>query len=172
MQSAIRSIDAINRWIGRAASLALLPMLVFAFTVVVLRYAFGLSYTWLQESYIWLNSVVFIGMVGYTLREERHVRVDLLYSRLTPKGRAIVNIAGVILCIWPLIGVVLWSSYSPIMRSWRLLERSPNVGGLPFVYVHKSLIFAFCLLLMLQGLSLLMKSIEVLRGRRTFEASP
>ncbi len=164
MNRCVHVLDAFNRAIGRCANLVLLPIVLMAFAVVVLRYAFGMSYTWMQEAYVWMNSIVFIGMVGYSLQAEKHVRVDLFYARMSERARAWVNIGGVLLCLWPLVGVIAWTSYNPIMRSWRLLERSPNEGGLPFVYLHKGLIFVFCLLLFLQGLSLLLSSIRALQA--------
>lgn len=156
-------LDALVECIGRLVSLSMLLILGISFTVVVLRYAFGVGLIWLQDSYVWLTSLFFIGMSGCALLHDRHVRVELFYSRLTARRQALVNAVGVVLLLWPTLLVITLTSIKPIARSWQFLEVSPNTGGLSFAYVHKSLIYVFCALLFLQGLSLLLSSLDTLR---------
>jgi TRAP-type mannitol/chloroaromatic compound transport system permease small subunit len=81
---------------------------------------------------------------------------------MSERARALVNVAGVLLFLWPMLGVITWASYRPILRSWQVLERSPSDGGLPFVFLHKTLIFVFCALLFLQGFAMLLRAARVL----------
>lgn len=164
MNRIIQALDAFNRSAGSLTSLVMLPLLCITLAVVVLRYVFGVGLIWLQDSYVWLTSLFFIGLSGSALLHDRHVRVELFYARMRPKTQAVVNILGVLLLLWPTLTVIALNSYKPIARSWRFLEASPNAGGLTFAYVHKSLIYVFCALLFIQGLSLLLKSVGVLRG--------
>lgn len=159
-----QSLDALNRRTGSLISLTMLPLLLITMAVVVLRYVFGVGMIWLQDSYVWLTSLFFIGMSGSALLYDRHVRVELFHARMKPKTRAVVNIVGVVALLWPTLAVIAISSYKPIARSWRFLETSPNSGGLSFAYLHKSLIYVFCVLLFVQGLSLLIKSLCTLRS--------
>lgn len=158
----IGALDAFNRIVGSLISLIMIPLLLITMSVVILRYAFGVGLIWLQDSYVWLTSLFFIGLSGSTLLHDRHVRVELFYSKMAPKFQALVNIVGVFFLLWPTLIVIGISSYRPISRSWQFLESSPNAGGLSFAYIHKSLVYVFCVLLFIQGLSLLIKSFGVL----------
>lgn len=169
MNRIIQALDVFNARVGSLASLVMLPILCITMAVVVLRYAFGIGLIWLQDSYVWLTSLFFIGLSGSALLYERHVRVELFYSRMNRRAQAIVNGFGVLLLLWPTLIVIVLSSYKPIARSWRFLEASPNAGGLSFAYVHKSLIYIFCALLFIQGLSLLLKSIRTFRDEAALE---
>lgn len=159
-------LDALNERIGRLVSLSMLLILAIAFTVVVLRYLFGIGLIWLQDSYVWLTSLFFIGLSGSALLHDRHVRVELFYSRMRRRRQALVNALGVVLLLWPTLLVITLTSIKPISRSWQFLEASPNTGGLPFAYVHKSLIYVFCALLFIQGLSLLLSSLAAVLDSR------
>ncbi|AOB38010.1 TRAP transporter small permease subunit [Bordetella parapertussis] len=174
MERLIQVLDLFSDRMGRLASMVMLPVLLVTFAVVVLRYVFGIGLIWLQDSYVWLTSVFFICMAGNTFLHDRHVRVELFYSRMTARKRALVNALGVLLLLWPTLFVTVQQSWRPIARSWRFLEALPNAGGLSFAYVHKSLVYVFCLVLFLQGLSLLLKSARTLAGARGVapEASP
>lgn len=164
MNRIIALLDALNRNVGRGISLAMLPLLAITLATVILRYAFGIGLIWLQDSYVWLTSVYFIGLSGSALLHERHVRVELFYGRMQARSQTWVNLLGVLLLLWPTLAVIVLASWRPIARSWRFLEVSPNAGGLPFAYLHKSLIYVFCALLFLQGLSLLLASWRTLRA--------
>lgn len=164
MNRIIQALDTLNRHAGALVSLAMLPLLGITVAVVLLRYVFGVGLIWLQDSYVWLTSLFFIGMSGSALLHDRHVRVELFYARMSPARQAVVNVFGVLFMLWPTLVVIALASHKPIARSWRFLEASPNAGGLSFAYLHKSLIYVFCALLFVQGLSLLIKSLHVLRG--------
>lgn len=162
MKRLVQALDAFNRIVGQTISLTMVPLLFITMAVVILRYVFGIGLIWLQDSYVWLTSLFFIGLSGSALLYDRHVRVELFYSRMSQKKQATVNILGVLFLLWPTLMVIVLNSYRPIARSWRFLETSPNAGGLSFAYLHKSLIYVFCALLFLQGLSLLLKSCRAL----------
>lgn len=163
MNRIVQTLDTFNRRVGALVSLAMLPLLGMTAVVVLLRYVFGVGLIWLQDSYVWLTSFIFIGLSGSALLHDRHVRVELFYGRMRPARQAVVNVLGVLFLLWPTLLVIALSSHKPIARSWRFLEASPNAGGLPFAYLHKSLIYVFCALLFVQGLSLLLRSLQVLR---------
>jgi len=158
----IRVLDVFNDRASRLASMLIMPMLLIVFAVVVLRYGFSMGFIWMQDSYVWLNSIIFTCMVGGTLLHDRHVRVEVLYSLMSIRKRAWVNTIGVLTLLWPTAIVIAMNGYAPVLRSWSLLETSPNMGGLPFAYLHKSFVLLFCGLLFSQGLSLLLRSLRLL----------
>lgn len=153
MHSVSTFLDSLSRWIGRIASVGILFMTVVTFVIVVLRYGFGIGSIALQESVMYMHAVVFMLGAAYTLREDGHVRVDIFYRQFSPKLKAIVNLLGTLLLLFPVCIFVLVISWDYVASSWQLLESSREAGGLPLVFVLKSLIPAFCILMLLQGLS-------------------
>ena len=164
----VRAVDSLNDRIGRAIAWLTLGMVLITFTVVVLRYVYAIGWVWLQESYVWLHGIVFMVGAGYTLRHDGHVRVDVIYR---PKGyryKAVIDLLGSIFLLTPLIIMVVYASYDYVIDSWARLEESREAGGMPALYLLKSVILVFCLLLGLQGLSLAARSFLVLRGHPEF----
>lgn len=155
-------IDALNGFIGRAASWVLVPVVAVAFAVVAMRYTMGTGYPWLQESYIWLHGAAVLLAAAWVLQEGKHVRVDLFYKSASVKAKAWIDLIGVTLFLMPMMGFLAWWSIPLVQRSWRLLERSPTNDGLTFVYLMKTVIPVFCVLVMLQGLAMLLRSVATI----------
>lgn len=157
-------IDAVNRLLGRLAAWLMPLVVLIAAAVVVLRYLFNMGFPWLSESFIWLHGAIFLLAAAYVLQVEGHVRVDVFYRRYAPRRRALVNLLGVAFLLWPAMWVLGWRSLPIAERSWRMQESSPTPNGLPFLYLMKALIIVFCVLVALQGLALLIRSLAVLSG--------
>lgn len=161
-------IDAFNGFIGRTASWAVLPIALVAFAVVAMRYTMGTGFPWLQESYIWLHGAAVLLASSWVLQKGGHVRVELLYRDASAKARAWLDIIGVVFLLMPMMGFLFWWSLPLVQRSWRLMERSPSNDGLTFVYLLKTVIPVFCVLIMLQGVAMLLRNVVMLaRGKRT-----
>jgi TRAP-type mannitol/chloroaromatic compound transport system permease small subunit len=143
----------------------MLAMVLATVVVVVLRYALSEGSILLQESVLYLHGITFMLGIPYALKEDVHVRVDLVYARLSPRSRAWVNLLGHLLFLVPVTVCILWVSWNYVAASWRIFERSPEVGGLPAVFLLKSLLPAMALLLLLQGLAEAARAVTVLRGR-------
>lgn len=165
---AARRIDGVNDWIGRCVSWICLLMVVTTFSVVVLRYAFSIGFVWMQESYVWMHGVVFMIGASYTLLQDGHVRVDVFYRSASQRFRAWVDVAGVILLLLPVLAAIWWSSLGYVETSWMRLESSREAGGLPGLFLFKTVIPVFCLLMAIQGLSLALKSYAVLKDPARF----
>ncbi|MEM8934755.1 MAG: TRAP transporter small permease subunit [Acidobacteriota bacterium] len=115
------------------------------------------------ETQWYLFSVVFLLGASYTLRHDRHVRVDVFYGSLTPRRRALIDLVGTLLFLLPFCGFVLWSSWPAVANSWAVREASPDPGGLPR-YPIKALILVAFTLLILQGLAEIVRRVAILRG--------
>lgn len=162
----ISVIDAVNDRVGRMVSWLTLAMVLTAVVVALLRYVFSIGFIWMQESYVWMHGIVFMLGAGYTLLHGGHVRVDVFYGRFSPRKRAWVDILGVLLLLWPMLAVIGWVSWGYVSKSWADGETSFQAGGLPAVYLLKSAIPLFCVLVGLQGVSLAGKAWLVLKGGR------
>jgi TRAP-type mannitol/chloroaromatic compound transport system permease small subunit len=158
-------IDRLSDLIGRATAWLTLVMTVVTFVVVVMRYAFDSGYIWIQESVTWMHALVFMLGAAYALRYEEHVRVDIFYRDMRPRGRAWIDAAGVVLFLLPLCAYLAIESWDFVATSWVMREASRESGGLPYPFVPlvKSVLLLMPVLLALQGLSLLFRSVVILR---------
>ena len=132
----IRSVSAINRWVGLTLSWLALAVVLVCFTVV-----------------------------GFALLRNEHVRVDIFYGRWSVRGKAIADLIGVCVFLLPFVVVVALYAMPFVQRSWRIYEGSANVGGMPGLFILKSFILLFCALVGLQGIAWAFRSILVLAGR-------
>ena len=151
------------------AWLALL-LVVVTFSVVVLRYQFEIGSIAMQESTLYLHASLFMLGAAYTLKADAHVRVDIFYRSMPALGKALVNLAGTLLLLLPFCSFLLWISWDYVSVAWALREGSRDAGGLPLVYLLKTLIPLGALLLAIQGVSLAIRSlatvIDAATGKR------
>lgn len=159
-----KGIDTLNEWIGRGVSWVTLGLVLTVFIDVVMRYLFNTSYVFTQELEWHLFAFIFLIGAGYTLLHDGHVRVDIIYQRLGFKGRAWLNLLGVILFLIPGCLMVISTSFKFAYNSFSMMEGSPDPGGIPFRFILKGCITAGFFLLLLQGLSLGIHSLLQLLG--------
>jgi len=166
-------IDRFNAAIGRVVAWAALFVVLLQFAVVVLRYAFGIGSIWLSESILYGNAVMFMLAAAWTLQQGGHVRVDVFYAEASPRRKALIDLAGAVLLLLPFMLALALLSLPYVARSWAILERSRETSGLPAVFLFKTLIPLFALLLALQGVSQAIRAAEVLRlSRRKGQHGP
>lgn len=159
------AIDRATAAIGRAAAWCCLYIVLAEFAVVVLRYAFGMGSIKLQESVLYAHAGLFLLAAAWTLQADGHVRVDIFYTQASPRRRALVDLAGALIFLLPFAVALAALSIPYVARSWAILERSPEASGLPFVYLLKTLIPLFALLIGLQGIAQAIRAALVLGER-------
>lgn len=158
------AVDAFQDRVGRLVSWLTLGIVLVCFATVVLRYGFNGGAIWMQEAYVWQHGLVFMLGAGYALKQGDHVRVDLLYGRLSRRRRAWIDIAGTLLFLMPWLLVIAWYSTPFIQQSWAVREASNQAGGLPGYFLLKGSIWLFCLLLGLQAVALMCRRVAFLAG--------
>ncbi len=161
----VRVVDRLNEAAGRAAGWLVLALVATTCAVVVLRYGFSLGWAWLQEATVWLHGAAFMLAAGYALAHEAHVRVDVLYRTGSRRYRALVDLLGSLLLALPMLAVLAWFAAPYVLASWERLERSAEAGGLPGLFVLKSMLLVFAALLALQALALAGRAALALAGR-------
>ncbi|MDH3354517.1 MAG: TRAP transporter small permease subunit [Chromatiales bacterium] len=166
------SLDQLNEYVGRAVSWLTLLMVLTTFAVVVLRYLFNIGWISAQESIIYMHALVFMLGASYTLRHDGHVRVDIIYRKLSPRGRAWVDLFGNLLLLFPVCLFIIWVSWDYVANSWGLLEGSREAGGLPGVFLLKSAIPLMALLLLLQGVANASRNLLLLRSTSSEQEKP
>lgn len=134
--------------------------------VVVLRYGFDTGAVMLQESVIYLHATAFMLGIAYTLKLDEHVRVDVVYGRLGERQQAWVNLAGHLLFLLPVTLTIGIYSLPYVAASWRILEGSSEVGGIPGIFVLKTLIPLMAILVCLQGLAEIARTVRRLVDTR------
>lgn len=159
-----QSIDSISTRLeqfidvcGRSVSWLVLAMVLVTFGVVVLRYVFDMGWIALQESISYFHSMVFLLGASYTLRHNGHVRVDIFYAQLSEKAKVWVDLIGHVFILMPVMIFILWVSWPYVADAWRVMESSREAGGLPGVYLLKSLILIMAILLITQGFSMILR---------------
>lgn len=155
-------IDRLNAAIGRTVAWLILFVVVVQFAVVVLRYVFGVGSIWLSESIIYGHATLFMLAAAWTLREGGHVRVDVFYADASTRTRALVELGGALLLLLPFMLVLAWFAWPYVARSWAILETSPETSGIPAVFLLKTLIPLFALLMALQGVAQAIRALGVL----------
>lgn len=155
----IAIIDIITETIGKTISWLMLAMVLVSFIIVVLRYGFNLGWIAVQESVLYMHGFIFMLGAAYTLKADGHVRVDIFYQRFSHKQQALVNIFGGFFLLLPVCAFIFYISFDYVQMSWHIMEKSPEAGGLPFVYISKSFILLFCVFLSLQAIAEIFRNI-------------
>jgi len=163
------AIDRSNELVGRAVSWVSLLLVVVVFVDVVMRYMFKTSFVFTQELEWHLFAFIFLIGAGYTLLHDGHVRVDIIYQRLDVKGRAWINLIGVILFLIPGCYLVISTSWKFVANSFSMLEGSPDPGGIPYRFIIKGTMTVGFVLLLLQGISMGLHSLLQILGVETVD---
>ncbi len=165
IQKLVFAIDMANEFIEKAVSWCTLFLVVLVTLNVILRYAFNMSFVFMEEMQWHLYALIFLLGAGYTLRYNGHVRVDVLYQRLGKRSRALINVLGCLFFLFPGCYLVIKTSIPFVHSSWAMSEGSADPGGLPARYLLKATVPLAFLLLALQGLSMFLKNFFILIGR-------
>ncbi len=165
VRALMRGIDAVNDWVGRATAwLTLLLVLVTTYDVVM-RYIFRQSFVFIQELEWHIFAVMFLITAGYAHLLDSHVRVDLIYARLAPRSKAWIDLLGGVLFLFPTVFLLVWTSIPFVVASVKVLEGSPDPGGIPGRYLLKAMIPLGFLLVGLQGISETIKNYYRVAGK-------
>lgn len=143
---------------------AAFSIILIQLAAVLLRYVFGLSFSWLNDSVIFTFAMMFMLGAAATLRDDGHVRVDILRPRFSEKTTAAIELIGSLIFIVPIGILVLYAGSGIVARSWVGLEHFNESDGLPIKYLFKTLVPAFAILMTGQALSQALKAALTLRG--------
>ena len=155
---AAAAVDRVTKTIGRSIAWLALFMVIGQFTLVVMRYVFGIGSIGLQEAVIWAHGALFLLAAPYTFAVDGHVRVDVFYRKASPRRRALTDLAAALLLLLPVSAAILWTAWPYVLASWATLEGSRETSGLPGVYLQKSLILISAGLLLIQSVALTARS--------------
>jgi TRAP-type mannitol/chloroaromatic compound transport system permease small subunit len=167
--SFVSIINKINKFIGETISWFTLLMVLVTVLVVVLRYGFSIGFIWMQESVRFMYAAVFLLCAGYTLRKDKHVRVDVLYLKMSDRKKAIVDLLGSVFLLLPVCCVIFYYSWSYVINSWIQMEGSIEERGLHLVYIMKTFIWLFSVLVSLQSIAIIINSFYTIKSSKRIE---
>lgn len=165
MEQLATRLDRINRSVGALVIWIVLAMVVVQFAIVVMRYVFGTTSIFINELVLYFHASIFMLGAGYTLWANGHVRVDIFYAKLSTRGKAFVDIFGHLALLTPSLLILLYWSWPMVARAWAIREGAISVGGIPASFLLKTLVPAFVVLLLIQGLSALFR--DIIRFRQS-----
>lgn len=140
-------------WLGRGVSWLTLIMVVLTFGIVVARYGFNLGWIGMQESVTYLHAIIFMLAIAWAFQTDDHVRVDIFYRDNSSRYKEWVNLIGTIFFVVPFSVFLFWIGWDYVAASWETLESSREAGGLPLVFLLKSLILVLPAMLLIQSWS-------------------
>ncbi len=167
----VRPVDSLTGALGNAIAWLTIMMAVLTFALVVVRYLLKLNSIALQESVIYMHSLVFLLGIGFTLKADEHVRVDIFYRGFSAEKKAWIDCIGNIIFLLPLCGFLFFISYEFVASSWQDLEGSSEPGGLPAVFLLKTLILIAAITIGMQTIALTLRNILFLLFPTVYSAA-
>ncbi len=164
--STVTIIDKLTLRVGHAIAWLLVLMVVVQSLIVILRYGFDIGSIALQDSVSYLHAACFMLGVAYTLKINGHVRVDIFYRQFSPQKKAAINLLGAVLFVMPLCVFIFITSFQYVQQAWQFKEHSSDAGGLPYVYLLKTLIPLMAAGLLLQSIAEIGRSILTLLNHK------
>ncbi|MEZ5669517.1 MAG: TRAP transporter small permease subunit [Alphaproteobacteria bacterium] len=156
--------EAVSAGIGRTVAWFALVMVLMQFTIVMMRYVFGIGFIFMQESLSYLHGFMYLLGAAYTLMVNGHVRVDIFYREASGRTKAWVDLCGTLLLLFPVCILVIWASWAQVIGSWDKLEGSTETSGIQAVFLLRTIIPLFAALMIVQGLAVIARSLLALAG--------
>jgi len=141
---------------GQMVSWLTVSMVLILTINVLSSWLFNRSSILMSESITWMHSANFLLAAAYTLNRGDHVRVDIFYSKMSVKAKAVVDLLGTLFLLLPVSLFIIWSSWSYVLLSWRLGEVSAEAGGMPATFILKSLLIVMPVLLIIEAINQIM----------------
>ena len=157
-ESIASKIDSLNKSIGKTVAWLTLGIVLLQFLVVVMRYIFGFGSIFIQEIIVYQHALIIMMGAGYTLYVDGHVRLDVFYRDADFRKKQIINIIGAAVFLLPMCIIIGVYSWPYVYQSWHVLEGSKETSGIPAVFMLKTCVLIFSVLLFLQGISIILRS--------------
>lgn len=153
-----RKIDSFQDVLGRALSWLMLAMVLVVFFDVVMRYAISRTYVFTQELEWYIFAVAYLMAGGYVMLRDEHVRVDVVYSRLSSRTRAWLDFVLLFVFFFPSALLIMYSTWPFFRNALAVWEGSPDPGGIQGRWALKGVIILAFGIMVLQGLSQAIKN--------------
>ena len=163
LPSWMRGTESISDYAARLAAMSVALLVVAQVAVLASRSLLGISAPWLDESRLYWHGMIILFAAAWALRNNSHVRVDIVYAHASLRARAWVDLVGGLVLLLPTMLAIAWLAIPYAARAWIIHEGSREAGGLPLTYLHKSMIVMFALLMLAQGMIMVARAWLILR---------
>lgn len=171
LYSIAQGLTSVNTVVGRLTAWLVLYMTLMQFVVVIMRYVFSYGSIQMQESIWYMYGLLFMLGAGYTLAKEGHVRLDVFYRDASDRTKAWINLFGSLILLLPFCLVNFDFAWPLILKSWAVREGSTEAAGLPYIYLFKTVILVFSVLVAMEGVALAIRSFLTLTRHDAAEAA-
>ena len=169
MKSILRIVDAISDWGGKIVRWFAITLVAVVTYAVIMRYIFHVQTLWTYELLLMMGASLYALGFGYAQRHRAHIRVDIFYARLSPRGRAIIDVLGGLLIFLPLSIALIYASASWAGHAWVIDERMPLTGWYPPIAPLRTVVaIGFCVLA-LQGMAQLIRDLYFLIRNKPYD---
>lgn len=165
LRTPVNLIEAVSEWSGRLVAWLTGVLVLLMSYDVLMRYAFNHTSIWIVELEWHLFALIFLVGAAYTLKQDQHVRVDVFYTKFSPRRQAWVTLLGTLFFLVPFAIMIISTSFSYTMNAYRIGESSPDPGGLPARYLIKGAITLGFVLLLVQAVGEILKALVILSGK-------
>ena len=166
MDPVIRFLDRITIGFAKLVAVLVIPMVLLVFANALLRSVFGYGSVLLYESVVHCFVLVMAGLAGWTLTTNEHVRVDILYAALPARFQGLIDLVGATVLMGPFLWLMWDRSLPYVQRSWNIREGSMEISGIPYVWLLKTALLVFVVVLAVAGLSFLLRALQKVIGGR------
>jgi len=169
MRAILKAIDSLNEWVGRQLKWLVLFLVLVVCAEVLMRYVFNRPTSQLPVIQTWSGTALYALAFGYVLLHKGHVRVDVLYTRLSQRMKALVDVVLWFVFFLPSIGFLTYSGYTWMVHAWRSHERSQITYWYPWMAPIRTIVFIGLVLFLLQGLATVYRDFHLLVKDRPLE---
>lgn len=169
MKKLFKSIDNTSEWMGIIARVFTVALILVMVTEVTMRYAFNRPTMWAYETSIMLGCAIYAMGFAYVERHNAHVRVDVFYTRLSPRGKAIIDVIGGLLVFIPLIAILIYASWGWMIKAWIIKEKMFETFWFPPAYPLRTAVAIGFGMLALQGLVRLCRNCYLLIRNKSYD---
>lgn len=168
----IAVLDLPAHWVGKAAAWLIVPLVGVLVYEVFMRYVLNSPTIWAYDlTYMFYGSIFMLG-AAYALGRDAHVRADFIYQHLSPRGQGAIDGFFYLVFFFPAIGIFTWLTFEEAMHSWQIGERIPSSPWMPIIYPYKAVMPVTGALLLVQGVSELLKNLYSILTNNYFRGQP
>ena len=160
----LQRLETFSEYTGRLASWLTLAMVLLAFSVVLAQKFLNLNLQKIYDLALYLHACLFMFGIAYTLKHDAHVRVDIFYQKFSLKTQAWIDLGGSVLMLLPMCLFIFINSWRYVLNSWAIYEGSSSNSGLELIFLLKTVLLIMPVLLAIQGIAVMLRSILVIRG--------
>jgi len=167
MRSILRLIDSISEWTGKTIRWLCVALVIVLLYDVIMRYVFGAATIWAYETAVMVGATIYVMGWAYVHRHHGHVRVDVLYTHLSSRGKAIIDIICGLFFLLPLLIILIDAAVSYTWRSWLIGERLAETFWYPPAAPFRTMIVVGLFLFILQSVAQIIRDLYLLARNKT-----